>query len=93
MKRDVYYRGKPGKKFGIWNSCEKCFQFGISEDTPMLAYARLCQKIGDDARKYRFEPRMLPDPKPKSTGIVSDQAKRALVQMGRNVHGGNDDGR
>ena len=34
--------------------------FGISEDTPMLAEARLFQKIGDDARKYRFEVRQLP---------------------------------
>jgi len=39
----------------------KCFQFGICEDTPMLAVARLYQKIGDDAKKWRFEPRMLPD--------------------------------
>lgn len=26
----------------------------------MLAEARLYQLIGDDARKYRFEPRILP---------------------------------
>lgn len=38
----------------------KQFQFGICEDTPMLAEARLYQKIGDDARRYRFEPRRLP---------------------------------
>ena len=61
MKRDTYYRGIPGKKYGIWNCTKKCWQFGISEDTPMLAVARLHQKIGDDARKWRFEPRMLPD--------------------------------
>lgn len=60
MKRDVYYRGKPGAKYGIWNASKKCWQFGICEDTPMLAFARLCQKIGDDARKWRFEPRQLP---------------------------------
>ena len=39
---------------------QHCFQFEISEDTPMLAMARLYQKIGDDARKYRFDPRPLP---------------------------------
>ena len=39
---------------------EKCFQFDIREDTPMLAVARLYQKIGDDAKKWRFEPRQLP---------------------------------
>lgn len=92
MKRSVYYRGVPGKKFGIWNGMAKCFQFNICEDTPMLAEARLYQKIGDDARKYRFEPRMLPDPKPKPPGTVSDQAKRALEQMGRNAHGGQGNG-
>lgn len=60
MKRDTYYRGVPGQKYGIWNAWRKCWQFGISEDTPMLAEARLFQKIGDDARKYRFEARSLP---------------------------------
>ena len=60
MKRETYYRGVPGKKWGIWNQVKREFQFGISEDTPMLAEARLFQKIGDDARKYRFEVRQLP---------------------------------
>ena len=60
MKRQTYYQGVPGKKYGIWNAGAKCFQFGICEDTPMLAMARLYQKIGDDARKWRFEPRQLP---------------------------------
>lgn len=40
---------------------KKEFQFGICEDTPMLAEARLFAKIGDDARKYRFELRQLPN--------------------------------
>lgn len=60
MKRDTYYHGLPGTKWGIWNTVQHSFQFGISEDTPMLAMARLYQKIGDDARKYRFDPRPLP---------------------------------
>ena len=51
MKREVYQRGIPGKKWGVWNQVKREFQFGISEDTPMLAEARLFQKIGDDARK------------------------------------------
>ena len=62
MKRSTYYRGVPGKKYGIWNAVAKCFQFGICEDTPMLAEARLYQKLGDDAKKWRLEPRMLPQP-------------------------------
>ena len=62
MKRSTYYRGVPGKKYGIWNCVAKKFQFGICEGTPMLAEARLYQKLGDDAKKWRFEPRMLPEP-------------------------------
>lgn len=58
--RHEYYRGKPGRKYGIYNTAKKCFQFDIREDTPMLAEARLFQLIGDDARKWRFEPRALP---------------------------------
>lgn len=61
MNREIYCRGVPGKKWGIWNRIKHEFQFGISEDTPMLANARLFQQIGDDARKYRFEIRQLPD--------------------------------
>ena len=57
--RHEYYHGKKGKKYGIYNTSKKCFQFGICEDTPMLAEARLFQLIGDDARKWRFEPRQL----------------------------------
>ena len=63
MASETYYRGVKGKKYGIWNGVQKCFQFGISEDTPMLAVARLHQKLGHDAKKYRFEPRMLPNEK------------------------------
>ncbi len=60
MRRETYQRGISGIKWGIWNCQRKCFQFDISEDTPMLAVARLYQKIGDDAKKWRFEPRQLP---------------------------------
>lgn len=52
--------GVRGEQYGIWNTARKCWQFDICEDTPMLAEARLFQKIGDDARKYRFEARPLP---------------------------------
>ena len=60
MSRTIYHHGRPGVKYGIWNSMKKCFQFDVCEDTPMLAEARLYQKIGDDAKKWRFEPRPLP---------------------------------
>ena len=54
-------QGKTGRKYGIWNSCAKEFQFGIAEDSPILAEARLIYKIGDDAKKWRFEARILPE--------------------------------
>lgn len=92
MKRDVYYRGKPGKKYGIWNDVKKEFQFGICEDTPMLAEARLFQKLGDDARKWRFQPRMLPDNHKYRAANISAGALVALAQMGRNAHGGRANG-
>lgn len=60
MKRERYMYGVRGEQYGIWNTVKKCWQFGICEDTPMLAVARLFQKIGEDARRWRFEPRPLP---------------------------------
>lgn len=60
MKRETYMHGVPGIQWGIYNTQRHCFQFGIREDTPMLAEARLFQKIGNDAKQYRFEPRQLP---------------------------------
>lgn len=92
MNRSEYYRGRPGKKFGIWNDIKKEFQFGICEDTPMLAEARLYQKIGDNARMYRFKPKMLPDDhKYQVADIVPDRTREALLKMERNVHGGTAD--
>lgn len=67
MKREVYMFGVRGEQYGIWNTSRKRWQFGIFEDTPMLAEARLFQKIGDDARKWRFEVRPLPKEMRKST--------------------------
>ena len=61
MNRFEKMHGKPGAKYGIYNKQAKKFQFAICEDTPMLAEARLWQKIGDDARKWRFMTKRLPD--------------------------------
>jgi len=61
MSKDNYYRGIPGKKYGIWDRAANCWRFDVCEDTPMLAAARLFQKIGAGAKNSRFEPRMLPD--------------------------------
>ena len=57
MKSATYYMGNGHSKYGIWNKQKKEFQFGICEDTPMLAEARLFQKIGEDAKKWKFEVR------------------------------------
>ena len=46
-------------RYGIWNTIHKEFQFGISEDTPQKAEKKLFQKIGHDARKWRFEVRVI----------------------------------
>lgn len=45
MKRGEYYRGRNGRKYGIWNTAKKCFQFGIAEDTPMLAEASILKQM------------------------------------------------
>ena len=70
MNRYEYHHGKSNTQYGIYNSVTKCFQFGIREDTPMLAVARLHQKIGDDANKWRFEPRPLPKMKGETVNEV-----------------------
>lgn len=62
MKTETYMRGA-GKRWGIWNTMQKEFQFGIDEPSPMLAEARLAYKIGYDSAKYRFEVREIPQKK------------------------------
>ena len=87
MKRDTYYYGA-GMKWGIYNTVSKEFQFGICEDSPMLAEARLFYKIGDDARKYRFEARVLPSKKKdggrvsadNEAGITISEKKKRVIQ-------------
>lgn len=82
--RHEYYRGQKGKKYGIYNTKAKRFQFGICEDTPMLAEARLFQMIGDDARKYRFEPRALPpDGKTAGRAIIDELPKQELKEKAK----------
>ena len=34
MKREEFYRGKRGAKYGIWNREKAVWQFDICEDTP-----------------------------------------------------------
>jgi hypothetical protein len=39
---------------------KKEFQFGICEETKEKAIKKLFEKIGNDARKWRFEARLIP---------------------------------
>ena len=46
-----------GKMYGIYNTRAKEFQFGIKEPSKNKARQKLFDKIGNDARKWRFEVR------------------------------------
>lgn len=83
MKRTTYMHGAQKEQYGIWNTVKKCWQFGICEDTPMLAEARLFQKIGEDARKWRFEARTLPKDmrKVSEVEILEKQLKDAVNDL------------
>ncbi len=91
MKRDIYCFGVRGEQYGIWNAVQKRWQFGICEDTPMLAEARLIQKIGDGARKWRFEVRPLPKemrkaaPPESATLIELQRQDRELKKLRKNL--------
>ena len=45
------------KVYGIYNRAKKEFQFGIKESSKKKAMQKLFDKIGNDARKWRFEVR------------------------------------
>lgn len=59
MNQTLFMRGEPGAKYGMYDCQQKRFLHGICEDTPMLAWARLCQMLGDGAKKHRYQPRKL----------------------------------
>lgn len=49
--------------YGIYNTVTKEFQFGIKAKSKSEARRILFQKIGDDARKWRFTVKELPNDK------------------------------
>lgn len=51
MKKQTYFCGVPGNKYGMWHKVSKTFSYGICEDTPALADARLYQIKGLRARE------------------------------------------
>ena len=71
MNRNIYYRGLPEKSYGIYDTVSKCFLIGIEEETPMMAVARLYQKLGAAARDKKYEPRELPLKSWEKKGLVS----------------------
>ena len=46
-------------QYGVYNTVAKQFQFGISEPSKTKAENKLKDKIGHDAKKYRFEIRKI----------------------------------
>lgn len=56
-KADTYAFGTKGRKFGVWDVRRMCWCFGIQEDTPMLAEARLLHRLGSafDRDRYSFK--------------------------------------
>lgn len=60
MKQEIYRHGNPRWRYGIWDTEKKVWCFDICEETPMLAVARLYQKLNDTPEKGRYEPRVLP---------------------------------
>jgi hypothetical protein len=55
------------KVYGIYNTRAKAFQFGIKEPSKKKARQRLFDKIGNDARKWRFEVREI-----RAGGVEND---------------------
>ena len=58
--RAEFMFGKRDVKYGVYDSTTKKFKFGVCEDSPMLAQARLHFIIGDDAKKWRFQFKPIP---------------------------------
>ena len=52
----------------------------------MLAMARLHQKLGHDAKKWRFEPRMLPDPRREQT-VADGIRSKTDAELAAMIHG------
>ena len=77
MKNDraEFMYGRKGVKYGVYNTMKKEFQFGVCEDSPMLAQARLHYLIGDDAKKWRFEFRPIPKEVYLSVEFISQQRR------------------
>lgn len=59
-------------QYGVYNTVRKEFQFGICEPSKRKARQKLFDKIGNDARKWRFEIREIKS----NTSITMQEKKR-----------------
>ena len=59
------------KRYGVWNTKKKEFQFGICEPSKTKARKRLFEKIGKDAYKYRFQIKELKIGNPKAEKLLT----------------------
>ena len=59
------------KRYGVWNTKKKEFQFGICEPSKTKARKKLFEKIGKDAYKYRFQIKELKLGNPKAEKLLT----------------------
>lgn len=59
------------KRYGVWNTKKKEFQFGICEPSKTKAREKLFEKIGKDAYKYRFQIKELKLGNPKAEKLLT----------------------
>lgn len=59
------------KRYGVWNTKKKEFQFGICEPNKTKARKKLFEKIGKDAYKYRFQIKELKLGNPKAEKLLT----------------------
>lgn len=59
------------KRYGVWNTKKKEFQFDICEPSKTKARKKLFEKIGKDAYKYRFQIKELKLGNPKAEKLLT----------------------
>lgn len=59
-KKEIVCDNFNTEHWGIYNTMQKQFQFGIDEPSRSKANNKLLKKIGYDAYKWRFEAKILP---------------------------------
>lgn len=72
------------KMYGVWNIQKKEFQFGIEEPSKTRAMKRLFKKIGNDARKWRFDIREIKPGSPRQT--LPQKLKRFHCEYDTTLH-------